>query len=451
MPQNAIVEGASSQRSATQTAPAESIAPARQRFAMRPLRRSSSRIQRWVQDQQKRQSTGSADDNCSEDSHDTEMPLPSSSKIDSHAYLAYPHLNVQRVSPADDKDIEDSYVFVEEGKSLPPATAADAVTQRVRQQEVVDLSSPPPTSRKSRLLPSGFTPPSPLRTLSRGITQARTFSGSTTNPTRETSPSPSPPRTSSSIFKRQSRISLQAGRTSSLAGALFAQRQARETTSDATTVASSTSNWGVPVKPPSVMGHFSTASEASRAEFTRLPRPSTSSTVTRSSETTHTRLSTDTDNSGVPSRYGRPAAKSTTTSSTVSRPSRSLWSLSPDASHMNDPPGCTKMLAKQPTSSARIPLDRIPNNSVLTLTKGRKKRKLIVSGITPGDQRRYDHLRQWCESFGELNQITRVPNGDLHVDFRSAEVADTVCRIHAAVHINGVGTVSLSWYTGKRP
>ncbi|KAI0785493.1 hypothetical protein BC629DRAFT_522316 [Irpex lacteus] len=443
---------------------------------MRPLRRSSSRIQRWVQDQQKRQSTGSADD-CSEDSHDTEMPLPSTSKTDSHAYLAYPHLNVQRVSPVDDKDIEDSYVFVEEGKSLPPATAADTVTQRVRQQEVVDLSSPPPTPRKSRLLPSGFTPPSPLRTLARGITQARTFSGSSTNPTRETSPSPSPPRTSSSIFKRQSRISLQAGRTSSLAGALFAQRQARETTSDATTVASSTSNWGVPVKPPSVMGHFSTASEASRAEFTRLPRPSTSSTVTRSSETTHTRLSTDTDNSGVPSRYGRPAAKSTT-SSTVSRPSRSLWSLSPDASHMNDPPGCTKMLAKQPTSSARIPLARIPNSSVLTLTKGRKKRKLIVSGITPGDQRRYDHLRQWCEvgpspanlisstqfadlflshkrckpqSFGELNQITRVPNGDLHVDFRSAEVADTVCRIHAAVHINGVGTVSLSWYTGKRP
>ncbi len=96
---------------------------------MRPLRRSSSRIQRWVQDQQKRQSTGSADDDCSEDSHDTEMPLPSSSKTDSHAYLAYPHLNVQRVSPVGDKDIEDSYVFVEEGKSLPPATATDTVTQ----------------------------------------------------------------------------------------------------------------------------------------------------------------------------------------------------------------------------------------------------------------------------------------------------------------------------------
>jgi len=30
------------------------------------------------------------------------------------------------------------------------------------------------------------------------------------------------------------------------------------------------------------------------------------------------------------------------------------------------------------------------------------------------------------QSFGEVNQITRMPNGDLHIDFRKAEVADTV-------------------------
>ena len=34
------------------------LSPAAQRFTFRPLRRSSSRIQRWVQDQQKRHSTG---------------------------------------------------------------------------------------------------------------------------------------------------------------------------------------------------------------------------------------------------------------------------------------------------------------------------------------------------------------------------------------------------------
>ena len=30
------------------------------------------------------------------------------------------------------------------------------------------------------------------------------------------------------------------------------------------------------------------------------------------------------------------------------------------------------------------------------------------------------------QSFGEVNQITRMANGDLHIDFRKAEVADTV-------------------------
>lgn len=33
------------------------------------------------------------------------------------------------------------------------------------------------------------------------------------------------------------------------------------------------------------------------------------------------------------------------------------------------------------------------------------------------------------QSFGEVSQITRMPNGDLHVHFRSADVADTVSGI----------------------
>jgi len=34
--------------------------------------------------------------------------------------------------------------------------------------------------------------------------------------------------------------------------------------------------------------------------------------------------------------------------------------------------------------------------------------------------------RQKSQSFGEVGQITRMPNGDLHIDFRDSEVADTV-------------------------
>jgi hypothetical protein len=30
------------------------------------------------------------------------------------------------------------------------------------------------------------------------------------------------------------------------------------------------------------------------------------------------------------------------------------------------------------------------------------------------------------QTFGEVSQITRMPNDDLHVNFRNADVADTV-------------------------
>lgn len=54
------------------------------------------------------------------------------------------------------------------------------------------------------------------------------------------------------------------------------------------------------------------------------------------------------------------------------------------------------------------------------------------------------------QSFGEVRQILRMPNGDLVVSFQSAEVADTVCRVRAKVFINGVGSVQLSWTTEKK-
>ncbi|KAK0208828.1 hypothetical protein DFS33DRAFT_1380318 [Desarmillaria ectypa] len=83
-------------------------------------------------------------------------------------------------------------------------------------------------------------------------------------------------------------------------------------------------------------------------------------------------------------------------------------------------------------------------------TRNSKKKKLIISGIGPDDTRRFEGVKRWCESFGELSQIMRMPNGDLHVYFRSAEVADTVCRLRAKVCIAGVGSVNLSWYAGNK-
>ncbi|KAF8221674.1 hypothetical protein L208DRAFT_1426555 [Tricholoma matsutake] len=80
-------------------------------------------------------------------------------------------------------------------------------------------------------------------------------------------------------------------------------------------------------------------------------------------------------------------------------------------------------------------------------SRQKKKRKLVVSGVGHKDFRKFEGVKRWCESFGEVSQIIRMPNGDLHVHFRLAEVADTVCRLRARVYIAGVGSVQLSWST----
>lgn len=81
--------------------------------------------------------------------------------------------------------------------------------------------------------------------------------------------------------------------------------------------------------------------------------------------------------------------------------------------------------------------------------KTNKKRKLVISGLNETDAAGYEAVRSWCEGFGEVRHMKRKANGCLHVDFRKASVAETVCRLQAQVNIKGAGSVSLSWYTKK--
>ncbi|THH23085.1 hypothetical protein EUX98_g8093 [Antrodiella citrinella] len=177
---------------------------------------------------------------------------------------------------------------------------------------------------------------------------------------------------------------------------------------------------------------------------------STSSTFTHSSAT-FTQPSTDTLSTPPKMSWGRSHPPGS-----FFRSAHSLWSLPTSASHLNDPPHSTKVIARDYDSDRSSTFHPVGGRPATTLSllgspRRRKKRKLIISGLTHGDHSRFEAVRKWCESFGEVNQITRMQNGDLHIDFRKNEVADTVCRLNARVHIAGVGSVGLSWFTGKRP
>ena len=69
------------------------------------------------------------------------------------------------------------------------------------------------------------------------------------------------------------------------------------------------------------------------------------------------------------------------------------------------------------------------------------------------------YLTVWLhQSFGEVNAISREPNGHLYVDFRKAEVAETVCRARTSpaymtltfVRLLGMSFASASLYQGCR-
>ncbi|KDR85420.1 hypothetical protein GALMADRAFT_359499 [Galerina marginata CBS 339.88] len=94
-------------------------------------------------------------------------------------------------------------------------------------------------------------------------------------------------------------------------------------------------------------------------------------------------------------------------------------------------------------------LPRVKFSSLNSRTH-RKKKKLIISGVGVTEVRKFEGIKRWCESFGDVRQITRMPNGDLQIDFRDPEVADTVCRVRAKVTIAGVGSVQLSWIAGNK-
>jgi hypothetical protein len=152
-------------------------------------------------------------------------------------------------------------------------------------------------------------------------------------------------------------------------------------------------------KRPSVLGAFTPpSSDASADEGSAFhlspPRPSFSSTLSFSSGTTGASIDPYTPNMGTP--------RSSSSFRSKSR-QHSLWSLPSGASHLHDPPNAeTSVLVKPGT--LRLPFSlktsgrqvrHVP--AVLPISRDKRKKKLVVSGIAKGDQARLDAVRKWCE------------------------------------------------------
>lgn len=151
-------------------------------------------------------------------------------------------------------------------------------------------------------------------------------------------------------------------------------------------------------KRPSILGAFTppgsdvSADEGSAFQLSP-PRPSFSSTLTFSSGTTGVSTDPCTPHIGTPSSSSSFRSKG---------PQPSLWSLPPGASHLHDSPHAETPVHLKP-GSLRLPFSLKTSKSfrhvptVLPISRDKRKKKLVVSGIAKGDQARLDGVRKWCE------------------------------------------------------
>ncbi|KAF9245751.1 hypothetical protein BU15DRAFT_58721 [Melanogaster broomeanus] len=444
-------------------------------------RRSNSRLSRWLLELQI-QSTPS-----------TRSDVPDLSDVDHvgtrcNPYLAYPHMNMAAVHRSlDDAGSMHDYVIVGDdvAQECPPEEPLHA---QVSHDPLAPAGTATPRSTIRLINPSQS-----LRHfhLSRRSTSSSATTATTRTLSRLSMFQKSPCANSTSATSTPSRHARSASVQPSLSPSQLTP--------------------GDPLTPlwrrrPSVLGHFSSASvpdaRLSPGDFnTDRSRPSMSSTNTCSSFTTPTTTTMYEDGdspapSSTPSKssslFGSLRAHSHTGMSSQSffksdggsASSPALRPLPASAPHLPEPRAGQSPLARKsstirlhfatksrPNQSGTLnqifveePDDSQPHvlfsgkpngprmslSAISSSSRQAKKKKLVVSGISLNDTRRLEAIQRWCQSFGDIDQITRMPNGDLHVNFQKAEVAETVCRVRAKVQIAGVGSVHLSWINGNK-
>ncbi|KAG1828149.1 hypothetical protein EV424DRAFT_1387404 [Suillus variegatus] len=452
----------------------------------RTLRRRSSRLSKWLEELRVGSSTVQRLDGT-DNSTNTENV-----GTECNPYLAYPHLSLATVRRSmDDATSMHDYVVVDDGD----------VQEYNPPEEPVDLEGP---HGQSALGDSAGTCHQSTIWLNTPPSRHQ-FRLSVRSPSpAASSASPSPSRLS--MFQRSSRATSNSEASNphdhSRSSSLHTSHLVTEARSEERCTRSSPSSWRWR---PSVLGHFVSLSDGDARSSTRdspgsSSRPSMSSTTTSSSYAApSTNLICEDGTSLVPpltpqkshffgslrSRSHKAVTSSLslfTTETSSSFPAS--FSLPASEPQHSQPPGFPSSLARK-SSTIRLPFSpksralnsalpnifveapdvtrprivytgkshapRVSLSSIASQSRSTKK-KLVIGGIAPNDVKRLEAVQKWCQSFGEVDQITRMPNGDLHVNFHKAEVADTVCRLRAKVYIAGVGSVHLSWYSGnKRP
>lgn len=441
------------------------------------LRRRSSRLSRWLADLPNRSGLSTPSD-----IDDFSQVDPIGTRC--NPYLAYPHLGTMTHGRTceDDTSTHD-YVLVDNGEAQTYPADQPAQVKASHEPALSDAANPRSTIRHSNA------PPSP-----------RNF---------HLSIRPASPSMSSSTARNPSRLSMfhKSSRPDSSSKAGQAGQHARSSSAQTSPPHACLP---VPENPtwrwrPSVLGHFQSASVPDNRFLSpgdttldrSRPSMSSSTNTFSSTPTTATKIYDDGDSpipSSAPSKassiFGSIRSRTDRSRITSQPPSKSdirtssspsAWSQTRTSLNLPGPPGLSRTIARK-ASVLRLPFTNkakpSPHNAsnqavveeegssqphVLYTNRGggprmslssigsqSRKKRLVVSGIALNDSTRLEGVQKWCESFGEVDQVTRMPNGDLHVNFRKAEVADMVCRVRARVQIAGVGSVHLSWTYGHK-
>ncbi|KZT30866.1 hypothetical protein NEOLEDRAFT_41761 [Neolentinus lepideus HHB14362 ss-1] len=417
------------------------------------VRRRSSHLERWIEDQH-RLSTTSEDTDAYISLNDDVPPVGTAC----HPYLAYPHLTTRYCSEDVYKQTLESFIVVDDDdvKHADAALEGERGAQEEEEKSragtpspAIDISTPPKSRKYSGLLQA----PSPLRNLNLGRSSRHSSSSTAISSVLES------PASSSGLSHCQSqpgRLCTSSQGTAHKRGHSWGSIRLPGYRSSLDVTYRS---WKF--KSTNALGHFSSGTQTSLGSHPideddiAPPRPSFSSTSSgaRSNNTISTDAPVTPNDFPIGSvqtlptyvsKYSSPptpefSVPATLAGQDVRRQAGQPKRLAHKASSIRAPfaskaPINNATLMAPTTTPQTMRFGTHVPDILATPTSKKRRKKLCITGLRSGEVQRFEAVKKWCQSFGELREITRVPNGDIYVHFRKAEVADTVSRLLKSKH-----------------